>query len=320
MQAKSMTSYFRKFAETFRKEAPDLNAFDILKKCDQCILEIIKKLIAFADEAKNSMTKAKMSRKFCWDTVDIAIDLAQDFLCAVEQYADWGSSEERMKRVKSTVEAGDFRAFESFMDTLTTHLRQIEEVYDSSSKAAQEAKAQACTAAENVEKEANKTKSNRKFVQGVGGTASGILIGGGVSGIIATAVFQPAVGVVAAALAGSGAAVSGGVAAAVVTGLYAEELRKAAKQLETVGELLEDLSSTAATLVTIVRRLNIGVKQTARTMEVACTAVRHAKNGYPDDLLDAVERFHKESGALRVKVCNANDELQPIKKAHEAAA
>ncbi|XP_062515873.1 uncharacterized protein LOC134191287 [Corticium candelabrum] len=308
-----MTSNYIKFAKTFLKEALDLNVSDTLKKCAQLILEIIKKLIGFADEAKNSTTKAKMPRKCCWDTVDIARDLAQDLACTVMQYADWGSSEERIMRVKSAVEAGDFRAFESFMDTLTTHLRQIKEIYESSSEAAQEAKTQACTAAENVEKEANKAKSERKFVQGVGGTASGLLIGGGVAGIIATAVFPPAGGAVAAALACSGAAASGGVATAVVTGLYAEELRKTAKQLETVGELLEYLSNTAATLFTIVRRLNSWVKKSARTMEIACTAARHAENGYPYDLIDAVELFHDQSGALRVDVCKANNELQQIK-------
>ncbi|XP_062510128.1 uncharacterized protein LOC134186227 [Corticium candelabrum] len=295
------------------EEALDPAVLETLKKGAQRLAEFVTKATNVIGEAKSSLRKAKTSHKVCWASMDSAIDLAQDFTYAVKKYAEWGTSSGSLVQGAMLAVAGDFRHFEAFMDTLTTQLRQVQRSYDSFREATQKAEKQACTAADSAEKESKKAKNHRKVVQGVGGTASGLLIGGGIAGLVLTAVFPPAGLLVGAALAGSGAAASGGVATALVTDIAATDLRITAQQLHKLGQALKELSQVGASLLAKMSRLMIRVNQRERTVTVLRTAASHARIGAPDFFIEATRRFCAESRTLRFGAWEAGYGLTRLK-------
>ncbi|XP_062509558.1 uncharacterized protein LOC134185709 [Corticium candelabrum] len=273
------------------------------------------KLNEFIDEARNAWADSKEIGNYSWDAVRSAVECALDFINVVKQFASWGHSADRIERVKSALKAGDFKAIDSFMDTLDTHVEQTNERYKLFQKNADKAIEETYNAAKDVEKKATKAKSRKRIVRGVGGTASSLLLAGGITGTVLTVLFPPAgIPLLVVAAVGTGIAATGGVATAVGTGIAAANIKKTAKQMTELARMLNDLSTSAGCLLENVQEAKTWLHQCLNTMAVTRTAYEHAKKGYTPDTIDAVERFRMESQTLHSAASVAGDVLTKLKQ------
>ncbi|XP_062503749.1 uncharacterized protein LOC134180581 [Corticium candelabrum] len=273
------------------KEAASPEALALVAKYAENFLEGVMKLNESIDETRHALADAKMTSKYSWDIVYTAVEWALDFINVVEQFASWGHSADRIERVKSALKAGDFNAIDSFMDTLDTHVEQTSKRFDMFQKNADRATERTYNAAKDAEKEATKANSRKRVVQGVGGTASSLLLAGSITGTFLTVLFPPAGILFVGAAVGAGVAATGGVATAVGTGIAAANIKKTARRMTELAQMLNDLSTSAGFLLANVKEVETWLHQCLNTMAVTRTAYAYAKKGYTPDTIDAVERF-----------------------------
>ncbi|XP_062510771.1 uncharacterized protein LOC134186745 [Corticium candelabrum] len=272
------------------------------------------KLHNFLDETRRALIESEASHKFSSDAVYCAVEWAIDYTNAVEEFVSWAHFAERIERVKSGLRAGDFRALESLLGTLREHDQQTKKCFDSFEGNVARALEQTYEKARAVQNEVANANSRKRIVRGVGGTASSLLLAGSIAGVALTVLFPPAgMSLLVGAVVGSGAAGTAGVATAVGTGIAAANIAEPTSRLTELGQMLDDLSTTASCWLSSVKKVETWLNRCVRAMSVTGSALEYARTGYIDDVLEAVESLQKESSTLHVSVCTARAELKRIR-------
>ena len=301
------------YARQFLIEAANPGAITASVVAAQKILEGAIKLNELVCETGCALADAKLSHKYSCDEMVSAIDSARKFIHSVEDFAEWSHSADRIKKVMSGLEAGNFEPFHSFMETLSKHLANTKgclELFETNFNRARE---QVYGAAKDVEHIASKANSRKTTVKGVGWTSSLVMAVGGIAGAGLAWLYPPAgvaIWFVKLKIAGGLALAITGAAAAVATRSQANEIQTTENQLEKVRVMLESLSSSASSLHADVSEVETLLKRCTNTMEVAREADKHTGNGYISDLVRALERFENQSHTVHKEASTASDALK----------
>jgi predicted transcriptional regulator len=274
------------------------------------LAETVKDLKVAVVDSKCKLAKAGRLYNESLHATYTAIEMSLGFMSAVEQFASWCSSSDRITRVMMALEVGDITKLVSLRETAKKQVEQVQRKHGEFTTKHSKAMEKVNNEIEQCKRIIATTDNSRRTSNLLGGIASGTFFVAGAAAVALAATVCAPIGVPAIVGTAVGATVleGFGIAAAVTTGVKASNLKESAESLKKLAVELEKLCKVADSLARYVERVNTKMTAVVDTLQLA--EIEHIVK---EDVIDAVKLLMEEASNLHEQVCDITGTLKGIR-------
>jgi hypothetical protein len=273
------------------------------------LAETVKDLKVAVVDSKCKLAKAGRLYNESLHATYTAIEMSLGFMSAVEQFASWCSSSDRITRVMMALEVGDITKLVSLRETAKKQVEQVQRKHGEFTTKHSKAMEKVNNEIEQCKRIIATTDDSRRKSNLVGGIASSTFIAAGAVATTLAAIVCPPIGVPAIVGTAVGAAVlkGFGITAVVATKIRASNLKKSAGSLKKLAVAMEKLCKVFGSLRWYVETVN--TKMTTAVDSLQLAEVEHTVK---EDVIDAVKRLTEEASSLHEHVRDTIGTLKGI--------
>jgi hypothetical protein len=274
------------------------------------LAETVKDLKVAVVDSKCKLAKAGRLYNESLHATYTAIEMSLGFMSAVEQFASWCSSSDRITRVMMALEVGDITKLVSLRETAKKQVEQVQRKHGEFTTKHSKAMEKVNNEIEQCKRIIATTDDSRRKSNLVGGIASSTFIAAGAVATTLAAIVCPPIGVPAIVGTAVGAAVlkGFGITAVVATKIRASNLKKSAGSLKKLAVAMEKLCKVFGSLRWYVETVN--TKMTTAVDSLQLAEVEHTVK---EDVIDAVKRLTEEASSLHEHVRDTTGTLKGIR-------